>query len=68
MQWPLDRVLLLAASAEIGSEHPLAKAVLNYAALHLDPAMGGGAQPDSPGAAPGYDSGGLCGFGCRLSA
>ena len=36
MQWPLDRVLYLAASAESGSEHPLARALLAYAAQRLD--------------------------------
>ncbi|KAI7843072.1 hypothetical protein COHA_003243 [Chlorella ohadii] len=35
-QWPLDRVLYLAASAESGSEHPLARALLAYAAQRLD--------------------------------
>lgn len=48
-QWPLDKVLYLAASAENGSEHPLARAVLRYAALRLE---GGQAllvrEPDSP--------------------
>ncbi|GAB4822580.1 hypothetical protein N2152v2_009626 [Parachlorella kessleri] len=44
-RWPRDRVLLLAASAEAGSEHPLAKAVLGFAALHLDPALGDDAMP-----------------------
>lgn len=36
MQWPLDRVLYLAASAESGSEHPLARALLAYAAQRLE--------------------------------
>lgn len=36
VQWPLDRVLYLAASAESGSEHPLARALLAYAAQRLD--------------------------------
>lgn len=35
-QWPLDRVLYLAASAESGSEHPLARALLAYAAQRLE--------------------------------
>ena len=34
--WPLDRVLYLTASAENGSEHPLARALLSYAALRLE--------------------------------
>lgn len=35
-QWPLDRVLYLTASAESGSEHPLARALLAYAAHRLE--------------------------------
>ena len=36
VQWPLDKALYLAASAESGSEHPLARALLAYAAQRLE--------------------------------
>ena len=41
LQWPLNSVLFLAASAEAGSEHPLARAVQRYAALRLAGSTGG---------------------------
>ena len=62
-QWPVDRVLHLAASAENGSEHPLAKAVLGFAAMHLDPALADPTEPGTPPDSPAYDSG-----GCPLSS
>ncbi|KAL4443875.1 hypothetical protein ABPG75_011612 [Micractinium tetrahymenae] len=58
-QCPLETALFLAASAENGSEHPLAKAVLQYAALRLEASgvLGGaagaaGAAEDSPPPSP----------------
>ena len=37
VQVPLEEILALAAAAESGSEHPLASAVLDYAAAVLAP-------------------------------
>lgn len=57
LQWELSRVLLLAASAESGSEHPLGRALVAFAALHLNPQLP--AFQDSPTSS--YDSGGSVG-------
>ncbi|KAL4853273.1 Copper-transporting ATPase HMA5 [Chlorella vulgaris] len=35
-RWSLERVLYLAASAENGSEHPLARALMRHAALYVE--------------------------------
>lgn len=55
LQWPLESVLYLAASAENGSEHPLAKAVLAYAAQRLEGCAAASAPP--PAAAPATQQG-----------
>lgn len=44
-----DRVLACAAAVEASSEHPVAGAVLEYAAARLDPAGFGGAAPPPAG-------------------
>ena len=55
--WPLDWVLYLTASAENGSEHPLARALLSYAAVRLD--GGAAVLQEQPAALAGLaDSGG----------